>query len=172
MRPLYASDSRRIEQLAGDDRVAATTLSIPHPYPDGLAEEWISMHESEFIEQKLIVLAICSQATNEIIGAVSLTIKMDFQLAELGYWIGVAYWNQGYCTEACFEMLRYGFEVLNLNKICANHFAGNPSSGKVLQKLGMQKEAYLRKHLKSRNVFHDIIGYGILKEEFLSNRKF
>ncbi|MDP2423154.1 MAG: GNAT family protein [Bacteroidales bacterium] len=169
LRPLFATDGPRVQQLAGDHKVAATTLNIPHPYQDGFAEEWIASHESEFVEQKTLVLAICLKNCNELIGAISLTLKTEHQLAELGYWIGVPYWNRGYCTEACREIMRYGFTTLHLNKIFATSFAGNESSERVMQKLGMQQEARLRGHFRHWNQYQDVIGYGILKDDFLTN---
>jgi len=44
--------------------------------------------------------------------------------AETGYWIGVPFWGRGYCTEAGWEVVRYGFEQIALDRIYAHHFTG------------------------------------------------
>lgn len=171
LRPFRLSDAARVQLLAGDELIAATTLNIPHPYPDGLAKEWISTHEDDFIQKKSLILAICLQEDEKLIGAVGLTLNAIHQHAELGYWIGSPYWNHGYCTEACAALMSFGFEHLNLNRIFAQYFLGNDASVKVMQKLGMKYEGHLRQHVKHGQRFVDLIVYGILKEDFFTGRK-
>lgn len=55
---------------------------------------------------------------------------------EIGYWIGVPYWGQGLIPEAACEMIRYGFEELNLEKIWCGYFDGNEKSKRVQEKCG------------------------------------
>lgn len=166
LRPFQRNDGPRVQLLAGDELVAATTLNLPHPYPEGLAEEWIATHEDEFIQRKSVIFAICLKPDGKLIGAVGLMLKPEFDLGEMGYWIGVPYWNNGYCTEACKAVMEYGFANLGLNKIFANYFQGNEASGKVLKKLGMQYEAKLRRHVKHWGEYKDLVTFGILKEEW------
>jgi len=166
LRPFRISDGPRVQLLAGDERIAATTLNLPHPYPGGLAEQWIATHEDEFIQQKSVILAICLKEDVKLIGACGLMLKREYDLGEMGYWIGYPYWNRGYCTEACRALIDYGFNSLNLNKIFANYFEGNDASGRVMQKLGMKQEALLRKHIKHWGEYKNLISYGILKEEY------
>ena len=88
------------------------------------------------------------------------------QHAELDYWLGVSYWGQGYATEAANEMLRYGFESLNLHRIFASHFGHNPASGRILTKLGMRHEGIQRQHIRKWDKFVDSELYGILRHEW------
>ncbi len=57
---------------------------------------------------------------------------------EIGYWIGVPYWGQGLIPEAVRELLRYGFEDLNLSKIWCGYFDGNLKSKRVQEKCGFR----------------------------------
>ena len=93
-------------------------------------------------------------------------INCEHNRGNLGYWIGKKFWNRGYCSEAGIGIIEYGFEELNLNRICASHFKKNPSSGRVMQKLGMKKEGVLRQHIKKWGQYNDFVYYGILKEEY------
>ncbi len=171
LRPFDLTDAKEVQQLAGDRAIADTTLEIPHPYKDGMAEQWISTHREKFEEGKATLFAIVLRESNKLIGAIGLEIVSRFQRAELGYWIGKPYWGNGYCTDAGRLVLEYGFSNLNLNRIHAHHFKRNPASGRVLQKLGMIHEGFARQHVKKWDVFEDIELYGLLKEEWEEKRK-
>jgi len=95
-----------------------------------------------------------------------LVINKMFNNAEAGYWIGVQYWGNGYCTEALKAIINYGFGTLQLNKIHAHHITTNPASGRVMLKCGMSIEGSLKKHILKNNVYEDIVLYGILRDEF------
>ena len=165
LRPFELSDAKDVQRLAGDRAIADTTLEIPHPYEDGMAEEWISTHREKFEAGEMVNFAIILRETNGLIGAIGLTVVQRFERAELGYWIGKPFWGKGYCTEAGLAVLDYGFTVLNLNRICSHHFKRNPASGRVQQKLGMMHEGFARQHVKKWDKFEDIEHYGILKSD-------
>src|SRR5678809_1114491 len=110
LRPFTLSDAPEVQRLAGDRDVASTTLNIPHPYREGVAEAWISTHREHYNQGRLITFAITRRADEAVIGAISLRPHPDHDNAELGYWLGKPYWNQGYGTEAARAILRYGFE--------------------------------------------------------------
>lgn len=164
LRPFRQADAEDLQRLAGDRAVADTTLNIPHPYEDGMAEKWISNHRDWFERREQVVFAVTSKATGALIGAIGLQVSLEDDRAELGYWIGRPFWNQGFCTEAARALLAFGFQQLGLNRIHACHFARNPASGRVLAKLGMTREGRLRQHVKKWDAFEDIEIYGLLKE--------
>jgi len=69
LRPFEPSDAKDVQHLAGDRAIADTTLNIPHPYEDGMAEEWISTHQPKFEAGGLVNFAIVLRGTGELIGA-------------------------------------------------------------------------------------------------------
>lgn len=166
LRPLGLTDAPEIQRLAGDFAVADTTLSIPHPYQDGVAEEWIGSLAGELEAGRQVVFAITDRETGALIGAVGLVLHWDHGRAEMEYWIGQPYWQRGYATEAAHVVLDYGFGGLGLHRIHACHFARNPASGRVLEKLGMRREGLARQHVRRWNRFEDLVFYGMLREEF------
>jgi RimJ/RimL family protein N-acetyltransferase len=166
LRPFSLQDAPAVQALAGAPEVASTTLTIPHPYGDGVAEAWIRMHAESYATGALASFAIVAAATRELIGAIGLTISVAHARAELGYWVGVPFWNQGYATEAGAMIVRFGFERLGLNRIHAQHFVRNPASGRVLRKLGMRHEGCLRQHVRRWGSFEDVEQYGILAREW------
>jgi len=162
LRPLQLSDGWDIQHMAGNSKVAENTLYMPFPYLDGIAEEWISTHANEFFEKKQLILGICLRKNKQLIGCIGLTLKTELGNAELGYWIGEEFWNQGYATEAGRAVITYGFETLALHKIFAYYFSTNDASGRVLQKLGMTKEGYLREHVRHWGIYKDLCLMSIL----------
>ncbi len=163
-------DAPAIQDLAGAREVAEMTLNIPYPYTDGMAEIWMSTHQEEFESGMGIIFAITEASSNYLIGAVGLTSTKRFNRAELGYWIGKPFWGKGYATEAALELVRYGFEEMKLNKISASHMTRNPASGRVMEKLGMEKEGVLKQHALKWDQFVDLAVYGLLAESWREDR--
>jgi RimJ/RimL family protein N-acetyltransferase len=152
--------------LAGERDISSTTLNIPHPYEDGMAEEWIGTHRERFERGELANFAVVLRDDGRLVGAIGLVINQQFESAELGYWVGKPYWGQGYCTEAARAVLHYGFTVLGLNRIHAHHLSRNPASGRVMEKIGMTYEGCLSQHVKKWGDFEDIKVYGILRSDY------
>lgn len=134
LRPFEMSDAPDVQRLAGDIAIADTTLTVPHPYLDGMAEQWIATHAPKFEAGELVNFAIVERQHGELVGAIGLTLETAFDRAELGYWVGRPYWGLGYCTEAAASVVRYGFKRLGLNRIHARYVQRNPASGRVMQK--------------------------------------
>lgn len=171
LRPFSNKDARRVQLLAGDESIASGAINMPHPYTDGIAESWISTHEDEYQKGHSLILAITIKETRVLIGSIGLYINKRHQNAEIGYWIGRDFWNNGYCTEAVSAVVNYSFHKLDLNKIFAHYICRNDASGKVLQKNGFIVEGLMRKHVKYNGIFEDMHCLGLLRADFLNNKK-
>jgi RimJ/RimL family protein N-acetyltransferase len=141
-------------------------LRIAHPYTEQHAREFLAMTH----DKDKIWLAITSRADGRLCGSAGLRLEPEHQRAELGYWIGVPYWGNGYATEAAQAMLQYGFDVLKLHRVSASCMTHNPASGKILLKLGMRHEGCLREHQCKWGEFVDVDCYGILREDWERSR--
>ncbi len=166
LRPFSTADAQAAQRLVSEKEFASTTSSIPHPYPDGAAKQWISTHQEEFERGESLVFAIVRRSDDMLIGTMSLQINPRHARGELAYWIGKPHWNSRYCTEAARAIVRYGFETLGLDCVCARQLTRNPASGRVMQKVGMAYEGTLRRHLRKWGQFEDLALYGLLREEF------
>lgn len=169
LRPLLIDDAPMVQKLAGDKDIASTTRLIPHPYPPGMAELWIAALPELYQRAEMINWGITMDG-GPVLGTIRLTLFPVDNHAEMGYWIGKPYWNNGYCTEAARAVVGYGFEVLGLERIYANYMARNPASGRVLTKLGMQQEGYLRRHRRKFGRYEDLIVCGMVKSEWQKRR--
>lgn len=169
LRPLQLSDAPDLQRLAGDKLVAAGTF-LPHPYKNGLAEQWIADQEQACEAGAAASFAITLVENATFIGSIGLDIVQSHRHARLSYWLGLPYWNQGYATEAVRVVLRYGFLQLNLHRIYSPHFQGNAASGRVLRKAGMTYEGRMREHYVRFGRFVDLEMYGMLQQEFMGMR--
>jgi len=128
-----------VQRLAGEADVALMTATIPHPYPDGIAERWIATHEPAWREEREVHFAIAEHETVSLIGAIGLVLAPE-RSAELGYWVGKPYWGRGVATEAASAVVAFGFRELGLERIQARVLVRNPRSARVLEKTGMLHE--------------------------------
>jgi len=167
LRAYSEADIAELVPLIGAREVAATTGRIPHPYSIEDARQFLARIETD----REVRLAVTRRDDGRLIGGIGLRLVEEHQHAELGYWLGVPYWGQGYATEAAREMLRYGFEDLRLHRIFACHFRHNPASGHVLRKIGMRYEGCQREHVCKWDQFVDSELYGILRREWLISRE-
>ena len=167
LRPFHPSDAGDVQRLAGEKAIADTTRTIPHPYPDGTALQWITSLAEGFAAGELASFAITLPDSGALIGAISLmNAAPQLKMMEIGYWIGTGYWNRGYCSEAGAAILDYGFSTLKLNRIHGHCLKRNPASGRVMEKIGMVREGCLRQHMRKWEVLKDIVLYGILSSEW------
>jgi ribosomal-protein-alanine N-acetyltransferase len=171
LRPLTLADAPNVALLAGRREVAHTTISIPHPFSESQAQEWIARHAGQESHPKAIAFGITLRTDPQLIGVVSLLeIDLEHCQAEMGFWLGLDWWGQGFATEAAAAVLRYGFEELKLNRIYAHHMVRNPASGQVLEKIGMQREGLLRQRVRKWDVFEDVVLMASLREDWLSKK--
>ena len=164
LRPFELTDASNVQRLAGNFNVAKTTLNIPHPYEDGMAEKWIAKHKYQWEHKTHAVFAIEITESKTFIGVISL---FDATIAEakLGYWIGEPYWGYNYCTEASAAIIRFAFKNLYLERIFAEHLTSNPASGRVMQKVGMTK--FANRLIRDRNNNDSIVAiYEIINPDF------
>ncbi|MFC1943063.1 GNAT family N-acetyltransferase [Chloroflexota bacterium] len=166
LRPHTLDDAKELQRLIGERDIASTTLNIPYPYKDGMAEDWISKHHESFDKGERVEFAIVHGEKGFLIGGIGLNVNKEYENAEIGYWIAKPYWGNSYCTEAARAILKYGFEVLGLNRIHAFHMTRNPASGRIMQKIGMSHEGHRKQHIKKWGKFEDIESYGILRSEY------
>ncbi len=168
LRPLTPEDAPTVARLAGRREIADTTISIPHPYSQDQAREWIATHAGPAGAGKELVFGITTRQEGRLMGAVGLReIDTEHSQAEMGFWTEVESWGKGYATEAARAVIRYAFEQLKLNRVYAHHMVRNPASGRVLQKAGMKREGLLRQRVRKWGVFEDVVLLAILRDDWM-----
>jgi RimJ/RimL family protein N-acetyltransferase len=135
-----------------------------------MAEQWIGSLPGLYQRAEMINWGIALDG-GPLLGTIRLTLNPVDNHAEIGYWVGKPFWNNGYCTEAARAVVAYGFDKLDLERIYANYMARNPASGRVLVKLGMTQEGLLRRHRRKFGRYEDLIVCGITRSEWQALKK-
>jgi len=170
LRGFCMEDAPEVKRLVSAREIASTTRSIPHPCEDGMAEAWVARRIVTSLPVAALSYAIVLRESCLLIGSIGLSLNAEDCNAELGYWIGMDYWGQGYASEAARALLQLGFTQLGLHRIHASHLTRNPASGRVMQKIGMRYEGCLRQHLYKWGVFEDLACYALLADEWRCNQ--
>ena len=130
-RPTLA-DVKAIARLADDRRIAENTRRLRHPYSQDHAIEFV---RGTADDDRGTVFLIESNHTP--IGMVGVDWS-EPDAPELGYWLGVAHWGQGFGTEAARAVIDFTFEEFEAEQLMAGARVTNPSSRNILEKCGFQ----------------------------------
>ena len=131
LKKLVDTDRERLVSLIGDFMVSKTLSNVPYPYTLNDADEWLKIVDNEEFNLNIFL-------NDGLIGGVGLTLAED-DFYELGYWLGVEYWGQGYATESVRGLLNYAKTNTPCEKFKANVFKENVASAKVLEKNGFKR---------------------------------
>ena len=124
-------DVKAITRLANDRRIAENTRRLPHPYSQD--------HAVDFVRTMADTRDTAFLIENNFapIGMVGISWSEN-DAPELGYWLGVEHWGQGFATEAARAIIDYFFEEFDAEHLYAGARVTNPSSRNVLEKCGFQ----------------------------------
>lgn len=147
MRTPQIEDADAIQSIVADPRVALSTASIPHPYPEGGAKSFV-LHVQKMASRDRRNLAIIVRERNELIGMVGYqTSRME---AELAYMVSPIYWGLGYASEACKRIVAHIFEATEAKAIIARAMTDNRASEAVLRKAGLRWQSEMPVELPVR----------------------
>lgn len=165
LRAFAPGDAPDVRRYLADESVARNTLTIPHPYPDGAAEEFIARHAPDWQAGKRATWAITRKADGALVGAIGLQLTRTHRRAELGYWIAAPEWGKGFATEATRRVIDFAFDDLGLHRVEAHHFIENPASGRVMRNAGMVPEGVHRGVVWRDGVARDLASFAILRTD-------
>ena len=163
LRPLADDDAASIAACANNRKVWRNLRnSFPQPYSETDAHEFIQRIN---VQPGPPVLAI--EVDAQAIGTVGVRLKEDIETgtAELGYWLGEAYWGRGIATEATQAIIPYALEKYDLRRIDAWVYDWNPASARVLEKCGFQLEGIARRSAIKDGQIADRFLYAYLPAE-------
>ncbi|MDD2795573.1 8-oxo-dGTP diphosphatase MutT [Acidocella sp.] len=136
LRPLAAEDVAVFHRLINDWEICRRLPDAPFPYPADLAAAWIAAAAADRLAGRAEQFALVDEATGEMIGCAGLRMGKGHKAADLGYWLGRAFWGQGYGLEAARRLVEWAFAAFAIMRLTATVAADNDASAALLQRVG------------------------------------
>ena len=130
-RPTLA-DVKAIAHLANDRRIAENTRRLPHPYSSDHAVEFVRAMAADAKGSVFLI-----ENNHSPIGMAGIDWR-EQDAPELGYWLGVEHWGQGFGTEAARAVIDFFFEEFGAEHLISGARVANPASRNILEKCGFQ----------------------------------
>ena len=163
LRPYQPSDIESLVKHADNFNISKhLTNKFPFPYEKKDGEAFIRLALShEPLQIKAIVL------DDEVIGSIGVHQLADIysKSAEIGYWIAEDFWGKGIVPLAIKEMLKYGFDTFDIERIFARTTHTNLASQQVLKKSGFIFEASLKDTIFKNGEYFDEFIFGFRKRQ-------
>jgi RimJ/RimL family protein N-acetyltransferase len=163
LRPWRLNDAGFAYERVQDPEFGRFILaSLPNPYLFGHAEQFVANAVlRDWANEPSFVFELDGRA----IGDVSVRVDAQHAIAEMGWGVAREHWGKGLMTEAAGAAMRWAFDTYDLARVYARCDAENVGSWRVMEKLGMRREAHLRGHRLLRGERRDELWYGILRSE-------
>jgi ribosomal-protein-alanine N-acetyltransferase len=133
--------------------------AFPHPYRTHHARDYIRSTIDRRPETSFAIAA-----DGEAVGGIGYVLHPDVERvsAEIGYWLGEAFWGRGIATEAVRAVTPYAMAAHGLTRVYAVPFAWNSGSCRVLEKAGYVLEGRLRKSAIKDGQLTDQLQYAFI----------
>ena len=165
LRPLEEEDLERTRAWVNDPEVARLVNRVT-PVTGPQHRDW---YQRVVTDAREVIFAVQVVADGTHIGNCGLKqIDPRVRKGELWIYLGDrAYWGQGYGTEACRALCRFGFERLNLHRIHLYVAEYNRPAVRLYERLGFRTEGKLRDDIFQDGRYHHSIVIGLLRPEFV-----
>ncbi len=167
LRKINTSDREELATIANNRKIWENLRDrFPHPYSLEDADFFINLTNQEDPQ-----LTFAIEYQGKFAGIAGLLSMDDVyrRTAEIGYWLGEPYWGNGIISEACQLVTDYGLHTLDYVRIQTGVFGHNPTSMKILEKCGYQKDAVFINNIYKDGKIGDEHRYFILNKKYVSN---
>jgi len=156
------SDAKALRELINDKEVLKQLCGYPYPCPLSRMKKDVEDGIKGWKTKKSFSFTIL--ADGEIAGSIILeNPSKDKGRYDLGFFVGRKFWGKGIATEAIKQIVKFGFQKLELYRIQADNDSDNPASGRAMEKAGFKLEGILKKIQKKKTKFIDLHMWGITK---------
>ena len=167
LRWISTDDIDGLYEIFSDPQVMRYWSTVPLPNREAAAELQREIADGNE-NNSMLKWGLALRDSNTVIGTTTLFhLNLDNGRAEIGYAMGRAHWGKGYMNEALNALVSYAFEVMELRRLEADVDPRNLASIRTLEKLGFQREGFLRERWHVNGEIQDALFYGLLRREWL-----
>jgi RimJ/RimL family protein N-acetyltransferase len=167
LREFVTTDWRAVHEYASDPKVVQYVDWGPNEENDTRTFVQRAVGYQRDRQRRDYELAIVLKENDRLIGGCALRIpEPEHRQGSIGYALRPDMWSRGYATEAARGLVTFGFTQLKLHRIFATCDPDNVASARVMEKIGMRREAHLREHKWMKNRWRDSLVYGVLENEW------
>lgn len=168
LRSIEPSDGPALFEIFSDREVMRYWSSLPWIDPTQ-GVEFVESLRPLFVEGTLYQWGVVSTSKDSLIGTCTLAhLDLQNRRAEIGFILRRDHWGQGFMSEAVSKLLQFAFSELALHRIEADVDPRNAPSIRLLERLGFQREGYLRERWLVGDEINDTVMYGVLGREWLA----
>ena len=166
LRRMTMKDAQDIFEYSRDPEVARHVLWTAQKHISE-AKEYVRYMTKRYRDDLPSSWGIIDKESGRLVGTIGyMAFSEENASVEIGYSLARWLWNGGYMTEALSRVIEHTFDVMEINRIEAQHEITNPSSGRVMEKCGMRKEGVLRQRLYNKGAYVDVALYAIVKSDY------
>jgi RimJ/RimL family protein N-acetyltransferase len=170
LRWLTDADASSLFAIFSDPKVMRYWSSPPFADKQAARKLLDDIHDG-FRRKTLFQWGIARRMDDRVIGTCTLFhFDIANRRAEIGYALGREHWGSGYMQEALGALLDFSFDTLNMHRLEADVDPHNLASVKTLERLGFQREGYLRERWLVNGEVQDALFYGLLRREWRSGK--
>ena len=164
---ITSNSASEIAALARDEPTLSREFLGTGERLEAMSERVLNALIDEYNNAQMIAWQIWEKHESQSIGQCEFSQWISaHDRAEIGYSLNQKYWRKGYMTEALGVVIAFGFQIMQLNRIEGRCHVNNFASARVMEKVGMQCEGILRQHIFTKNRYHDVKLYSILRSEW------
>jgi [ribosomal protein S5]-alanine N-acetyltransferase len=168
LRDAELGDAEWVDRYASDPEVVRYMIWGPNSLERTREVLQIRVNEQQQdLARRIFELMIVEKSSGEVVGGAGLRVADNLALdADLGYVLARAKWGQGIVPEACAKLLEVAFGWLGLHRVWASTDAENYASQRVLEKLGLRREAHFVQNELVKGRYRDTLIYAITEAEY------
>lgn len=163
LREHKVEDYKQVYNNYANSEIVTKYLTWKAHENEEVTKDYLKSVEAKYGQKDVYYWAIVLKESNEVIGGIS-SVKNDDVCAELGYCLGVKYWNKGYMQEAAIRVIDFFFEEVGFNVVLGRCIKENLGSKTVMEKAGLKLIGEVEEDGK------DLYLFKATKENYKANR--
>jgi RimJ/RimL family protein N-acetyltransferase len=162
LRALRPEDKPAVVRGLNDPECGRWLWAPPYPYTDADFDEFYGRQSGAWTERHEAFWVIADLDTDEVLGAISISVREELESGEIGYWTGHWARGRGVMVAAVRLVRDWALDDLGLLRIEITAYADNVASQRVALAAGFTREGGRRSYITAHGVRRDDVIFGFV----------